>query len=69
MVWEDNHMVSVQDNDSMIDEVEHIYIRSYLEQGLNLLEPKAKEILYLLYYEELSYHEIADIMSSSTNTV
>jgi DNA-directed RNA polymerase specialized sigma24 family protein len=53
----------------MIDEVEHIYIRSYLEQGLNLLEPKAKEILYLLYYEELSYHEIADIMSSSTNTV
>jgi len=69
VVWEDNHMVNVQDNDSMIDEVEHIYVRSYLEQGLDLLDPKAKEILYLLYYEELSYHEIADIMSSSTNTV
>lgn len=35
---------------------------------INALPPRQKEIIYLRFYEGLSYDEIADVMSISTNS-
>ena len=42
--------------------------RQKVKAIINTLPPRQKEIIYLRFYEELSYDEIADIMSISTNS-
>jgi RNA polymerase sigma-70 factor (ECF subfamily) len=44
-------------------------IRVLLDKELKELAPKYKEILYLYYFEELSYREISDIIRVPVSTV
>ncbi|GJM27460.1 MAG: DNA-directed RNA polymerase sigma-70 factor [Cyclobacteriaceae bacterium] len=43
--------------------------RKLLYKELNNLPPKQKEVIYLRYYESLTYEEIADILSTNNQVV
>lgn len=49
-------------------DVEEKEFRQKLQSVINNLPPRQKEIIFLRFYEGLSYDEIADIMSISTNS-
>ncbi len=48
--------------------VEEKEFREKLQSVINTLPPRQKEIIFLRFYEGLSYEEIADIMSISINS-
>lgn len=48
--------------------VEEKEFREKLQAVINTLPPRQKEIIFLRFYEGLSYDEIADIMSISINS-
>ena len=42
--------------------------RTRLEEALQKLSPRQKEIIFLKFYNKLSYDEICELMSISTNS-
>ncbi len=56
-----------QDNPEQ--EVEKGEIKKFVQEGLEKLEFKYREPVFLYYFEELSYKEIADIMEIPVSTV
>jgi RNA polymerase sigma factor (sigma-70 family) len=48
--------------------IEEKEFREKVKAVINTLPPRQKEIIYLRFYEGLSYDEIADIMSISVNS-
>ncbi|MEO5684810.1 MAG: sigma-70 family RNA polymerase sigma factor [Chitinophagaceae bacterium] len=48
--------------------IEEKELREKVKAIINTLPPRQKEIIYLRFYEGLSYDEIADIMSISINS-
>lgn len=55
--------------DSSRNEREQAETKKMVDKGLNLLDPKYREIIVLYYYEELGYKEIADILQIPVGTV
>lgn len=55
--------------DPIVAEREQKEMRQMLEQGLEKLEPKYREVLILYYLEDMSYKEISDILQTPTGTV
>ncbi len=49
--------------DKMIQEANHVEKVKQLNRTLTKLTPKQKEVIYLKFYEDLSYKEIAEIMN------
>ena len=44
-------------------------MRALIEKGLEKMSPKYREVLVLFFLEELSYKEIADVLSVPVSTV
>ena len=55
--------------DPAIKEKEDKETKNMLDQGLEELKPKYREVLILHYLEEFSYKEISDILEIPTSTV
>ncbi|MFC3041753.1 RNA polymerase sigma factor SigW [Virgibacillus xinjiangensis] len=52
-----------------VEEVESLELKSSIQQAISELPPKYKGIIVLRYLEELSLHEISDIMDIPLGTV
>ena len=55
--------------DRIIEKESLSYNREWLVKQLENLPSKQKEVIFLRYYEGLSYHEIAEILSKSQQVV
>ena len=55
--------------DQIIKEEADSYGRKWLARQLDALPPKQKEVIYLRYYEGLSYNEIAKVLEKSNQVV
>ncbi|MES2437016.1 MAG: RNA polymerase sigma factor [Patescibacteria group bacterium] len=55
--------------DETFNETEHEMMKKMIDQGLDELSPKYKEVIILHYLEELSYKELSDILQIPTGTV
>jgi RNA polymerase sigma-70 factor (ECF subfamily) len=55
--------------DPVVEEREHEMIKKMIDQGLEKLTPKLREVIILHYLEELSYKEISDILQIPAGTV
>lgn len=55
--------------DPKIEEREYKELKEMIEQGLEKLKPKYKEVIILYYLEEMSYKDIGDILQVPTGTV
>lgn len=51
------------------NEEEHDYDPELLKKAMEKLSPLHREVLYLAYYEDMSYHEIAKLLDIPENTV
>jgi len=51
------------------EETNRIYKQKLLGKYLSMLEEKYREAIYLYYYEEKDYNEIAELMWSSKNSI
>ncbi len=51
------------------EELDRDYKQRLLKKYLNMLEEKYREVIYLYYYEEKDYNEIAELMWSSKNSI
>ena len=55
--------------DPVIEAREHETMKKMIDQGLEKLTPKCREVLILHYLEEMSYKEISDILQIPAGTV
>lgn len=55
--------------DSPFDDVQRMELKSLTQQALATLSSEHREVLRLVFYEELPYDEIATLLSIPTNTV
>ncbi len=55
--------------DPKIEEREYAELIQMIEQGLEKLKPKYKEVIILYYLENMSYKDISDILQVPTGTV
>jgi len=55
--------------DPKIEEREYAELTQMIEQGLEKLKPKYKEVIILYYLENMSYKDISDILQVPTGTV
>jgi RNA polymerase sigma factor (sigma-70 family) len=53
----------------LIREEEHQYYAQRLTEMINRLSPRQKEVIYLRFYQNLTYEEIADFMQINRQTV
>jgi RNA polymerase sigma factor (sigma-70 family) len=53
----------------LIEHQSTLFQHEELTKAMNLLPRRQREVLYLLYFNELSYKEVASIMSLETRTV
>jgi RNA polymerase sigma-70 factor (ECF subfamily) len=51
------------------DEAEYTQQREILQQAINKLSDQQREVIYLLYFNELSAAEVADVLSIKIRTV
>ncbi len=56
-------------DDSALKDREQKEMRAMIDQGLEKMSAKYREVLVLYYLEELSYKEIADVIQVPTGTV
>lgn len=64
--------LELMEQDAVYDpeqEEEPAYSPEEIKKAMELLSPIHREILFLVYYEELSYGEIAQVLSIPENTV
>lgn len=61
-------MVSSYERD-LIQSQSYLEQKAHLEEALNKLSPRQKEIVYLKFYENLSYHEITELTSLNYQSV
>ena len=57
----------VYDNEAL-KRIEHIELQAKIKTFIQALPARQQEIIYLRFYEGLSYEEIADVMSISVNS-
>ncbi len=55
--------------DGVITRIEDHYRKKVLREAISKLSVKHREILHLVFYEELTYQEIADLLNMPVNTV
>ncbi|MDE1924679.1 MAG: RNA polymerase sigma factor [Patescibacteria group bacterium] len=55
--------------DPAVEERDHEIMKKMIDQGLEKLTPKCREVIILHYLEGLSYKEISDILQIPTGTV
>lgn len=55
--------------DILIEDESDIYRKKLISEKLNQLPERQREVLYLRYYESLSYHEIAQVLSINYQSV
>ncbi len=55
--------VKVSIEEEFITQEEHLQIRAQIEQMLEVLTPRQREIIYLRYQHEYSYEQISDLMN------
>ncbi len=71
LIKKNKHITALNDNtiydDHLCNNLD--FEQQALQKEINKLEPIAKEIIHLTYYEELSYQEISEILSIPKNTV
>lgn len=53
----------------IISKEQQAFDKDWVKKQINALPPRQKEIIFLRYYEELSYDEIAEIVSTSKQVV
>ena len=56
-------------NENPSDHTDNIYKNEQLERFMNMLDPNSKSVVYMTYFEEKNYDEIAQIIWSNKNTV
>ena len=56
-------------NENPSDYTDNIYKNEQLEKFMNILDPNSKSVVYMTYFEEKNYDEIAQIIWSNKNTV
>ena len=56
-------------NENPSDYTDNIYKNEQLEKFMNILDPNSKSVVYMTYFEEKNYDEIAEILWSNKNTV
>ena len=60
---------SLTTSDDPSDYTDNIYKSEQLERFMNMLDPNSKSVVYMTYFEEKDYEEIAQIIWSNKNTV
>lgn len=55
--------------DILIEDESHVYRRKLISEKLNQLPERQREVLYLRYYESLSYQEIAQVLGINYQSV
>lgn len=60
---------SLTTGDDPSDYTDNIYKSEQLERFMNMLDPNSKSVVYMTYFEEKDYEEIAQIIWSNKNTV
>lgn len=66
---QDAEETEVNIEESIIQQEAHDYRRKLLSKKLEKLPSKQKEVIYLRYYEGLTYDEIAEILSTTNQVV
>jgi RNA polymerase sigma factor (sigma-70 family) len=61
--------IALSDKSHYLNNQLNIELRQKLIEVIGTLSPKQKEALFLIYFEELSYEEVATIMSLKIKTV
>lgn len=61
--------LEVLDHIPLEDHLAQDELKEYIREQIHHLNPQYKEVLYLFYFEQLSYQEIADLLDISIGTV
>ena len=69
---DDNDMSKIRDEYVVFDNAENTIVRgqvmSDVKKMVNLLPPTQREVVYMRYYQQLSFKEIAELTNVSINT-
>ena len=66
---EDNLLQNIASDTNVLKEVDQKYIRKNIEDALENMEQKYREVLVLKFFEEKDYKEISDILKKPMGTV
>ena len=53
----------------LIDQEKYIFLRKKLDNAIRTLSPRQKEIIFLRYYENMSYSEISELVGLNQNSL
>lgn len=65
----ENFITTITDDLDLNKEIDQLYLKEHLQEGLYKLPLKYREVLILKYLEDKSYQEISDIIKKPTGTV
>ena len=67
--YDDSKFTHLEDTENHLEKAEQKQIQQIVKTALQKLETKYREVLYLYYYEEKDYLQIAEIIWSNKNSV